>query len=340
MIKERTASWGIDILKGIGLAAKTVGNQITRLGRKLGSRGINDNDDGFVQRGKCLVELLLELAERQIIRYHVGQVSMDTKILNGMPQRTERKDERNRYDHGCVIKDSTKPPVGKQRFMGSEFSEHEKGKVRYGALIRQAGILPRAVALLLLFVQPLRSETGLKEPQRVVESLNAALMDAMRAGKTQGFSSRFQRLEPVITSSFMLAFMAQTSLGPYWTELEEFEKSKYFDAYQAYSIASYAGRFKSYNGEQFQIESVSEPIRGTVTIECLLLRSNSESLAFTYRLRKGTTGWKIVDIHINGVSQLALTRSQFTQVIRKEGIEGLVANLQNKREALSRAGTP
>jgi len=224
--------------------------------------------------------------------------------------------------------------------MRSEFSEHDNVNYRFRALVRPRHISRITVAIFVLSIEVLSSEIRLTEPQRVVDALNTALIDTMKAGKTHGFSSRFQQLKPVITSSFALAFMAQTSIGTHWTELEEFQKSKYFDAYKEYSIASYASRFTSYSGEQFRIESVSEPDRGTVTIECLLVKSNSETVAFTYRLRRGTGDWKIVDVHINGVSQLALTRSQFTTVIRKDGIEGLLAKLQDKIEEGSRKEKP
>jgi ABC-type transporter MlaC component len=40
--------------------------------------------------------------------------------------------------------------------------------------------------------------------------------------------------------------------------------------------------------------------------------------------------WQIVDIQISGVSQLALTRSQFVSVIKNKGFDALISMLKNK----------
>jgi hypothetical protein len=51
---------------------------------------------------------------------------------------------------------------------------------------------------------------------------------------------------------------------------------------------------------------------------------------FHYLLRQVEGRWRIVDIQISGVSQLALYRSQFVSVIRNKGFDALVAMLKEK----------
>ena len=177
-------------------------------------------------------------------------------------------------------------------------------------------------------------------PAGTVHGLNCALLDAMKQGDTIGFDKRYQRLKPDVTSSFALEFMARKSIGRYWTELENAQKSAYLDAYVQFSIATYASRFKRHAGERFEIISVSEPVNGTVTVESHLTKTDKKAVPFLYKLRRGNKGWKIVDIHIEGVSQLALTRSQYTSVIREKGFEGLQAKIKNKIEECAREETP
>jgi ABC-type transporter MlaC component len=46
--------------------------------------------------------------------------------------------------------------------------------------------------------------------------------------------------------------------------------------------------------------------------------------------------WRIVDIQILGVSQLALTRSQFVSEIKNKGFDALISTLKNKIKDFSR----
>jgi ABC-type transporter MlaC component len=45
--------------------------------------------------------------------------------------------------------------------------------------------------------------------------------------------------------------------------------------------------------------------------------------------------WRIVDIQVRGVSQLAMTRSQFVGILEREGFDGLINSLKDKIRELS-----
>ena len=61
-------------------------------------------------------------------------------------------------------------------------------------------------------------------------------------------------------------------------------------------------------------------------------------MSFHYLLRKAEGSWRVVDIQISGVSQLALTRAQFTSVIKTKGIKGLIEMLDEKIRAFEKGG--
>ena len=50
---------------------------------------------------------------------------------------------------------------------------------------------------------------------------------------------------------------------------------------------------------------------------------------------KDKENWGIVDIQVEGVGQLSLTRSQFKSVLRDLGIDGLLENLNEKIRILN-----
>jgi ABC-type transporter MlaC component len=66
-----------------------------------------------------------------------------------------------------------------------------------------------------------------------------------------------------------------------------------------------------------------------------MVRAKKEPIVFSYKLRKIEGKWHIVDIQISGVSQLALTRSQFVNVLKEKGLKGLISLLNDKIEGFS-----
>jgi phospholipid transport system substrate-binding protein len=174
-------------------------------------------------------------------------------------------------------------------------------------------------------------------PSDVINKFSSALIDSMKRARELGYSGRYQFLEPIIKDSFALSYMATVSAGKYWKTLAEKDKHLLLDTYTAWTIATYAGRFDDYSGEKFKLISESAPDRDTVTVISRFIESNNEERDFYYKLRKIDGKWRIVDIQISGVSQLALTRSQFISVMDSKGFSGLIASLNDKIKNFSEA---
>jgi phospholipid transport system substrate-binding protein len=174
------------------------------------------------------------------------------------------------------------------------------------------------------------------EPAEVINNFNAALMDSMKRAKELGYSGRYKILEPVIKDSFALPFMASISVGKYWKNLTEKERSLFLETYTDWTIATYAGRFNDYSGERFEVTSESKPVQGIVTVISKLIQAQKEDIDFYYQLRKVEGRWRIADIQISGVSQLALTRSQFVSEIKNKGFDALISTLKNKIKDFSK----
>jgi phospholipid transport system substrate-binding protein len=76
-------------------------------------------------------------------------------------------------------------------------------------------------------------------------------------------------------------------------------------------------------------------VRNNISVRSKLIPQDEEIVEFNYQLRNIENRMRIVDIKISGVSQLAVTRSQFVDVIEKTGFDGLIALLKDKIELFS-----
>ena len=167
-------------------------------------------------------------------------------------------------------------------------------------------------------------------PKQSIQTFNATLLEAMKQADQLGYAGRYKLMEPVILDTFAFPFMGAQSIGRYWKSLNDEQQRLFLSVYTDWSIATYAGRFDGYSGERFEIVSESAPVQGTVTVVSKLIQSNEEPIVFFYLMRNIGGQWKVVDIQISGVSQLALTRAQFTEVMKNKGFDGLISMLKAK----------
>ena len=67
-------------------------------------------------------------------------------------------------------------------------------------------------------------------------------------------------------------------------------------------------------------------------VQTRIVKSNGEPVHINYLMRDN----KIADVYLNGtISELATRRSEFASILRTRGINGLIAMLNTKADALS-----
>lgn len=178
---------------------------------------------------------------------------------------------------------------------------------------------------------------GLAEPvlggdaSEVVKRLQTSLLEVMKQGKQLGYEGRYARLESVVRHTHDLPFVARLSLGKHWKDLSKEEQAKLVGVFSRLSIATYASRFDGYGGETFNLDSEQPLPRGSMRlVESRLIKADGEAVHFNYLLRSDGENWLIVNIVVDGVSDLALKQAEYTNLFEEEGFPALVAKLESQ----------
>lgn len=190
-------------------------------------------------------------------------------------------------------------------------------------------------ALLALFLCP---APGLAEepPDAVVARVNAALIAAMQNAEALGYAGRRAALSPVLLESFNFPFMARGAAGRHWRKMSAAERTALAEAFTELSLATYAARFDGYGGERFEVGTTGERPRGTRLVHNRLIKADGEPVAINYLLRKFDGRWRIIDVFLaQGISEIATKRAEYTSVLEREGIDGLIAALKAKTAELA-----
>src|SRR5271167_1644425 len=168
-----------------------------------------------------------------------------------------------------------------------------------------------------------------------VRSLYEALLSTMKNGRTLGQSGRFTQLDPVIRRSFDLASMARLSVGPSWAGLSEAQRQQVTESFGRYISAIYADRFDSYAGQKLEVTG-EQPASSGVMVRSQIIKASGEPVKVDYMMRRNGENWLISDIYLDGaISEVATRRSEFSTILKNEGIDGLIAALNRKADILT-----
>jgi hypothetical protein len=77
------------------------------------------------------------------------------------------------------------------------------------------------------------------------------------------------------------------------------------------------------------------PLGPDVVVETRIVKSKGDVTRLDYLLRQDQGGRRISDVYLDGsISQLAVHRSEFHSILRREGVDGLVMALNRKVDLL------
>ncbi len=190
--------------------------------------------------------------------------------------------------------------------------------------------------LILLLLLPVSSvfcapDQGAKTPEQVISHLQSSLLQAMQEGEKLGYEGRYKFLESVIDQSHDIDLIIKTILGAtYWSQLDKAQQDLIVDTFRQLSIATYAGRFTQYEGEQFKIVEQRSLPREQTLVRSQLTKSDGGAVNFDYVLHQTDGGWRIVNILFDGVSDLAIKRGEYRAVMQRDGFPALIQLLKEK----------
>ena len=166
-----------------------------------------------------------------------------------------------------------------------------------------------------------------------IRSFYDALLATMKQGDRLGIRGRYDKLAPVIGSTFDLAAMTRIAVGPEWNSIAPELQSKLIENFTRMTIATYASRFDGYSGERFEVEPASEVRTTGRVVHTKIVPSNGEPIALNYLMRGSDDNWKIADVYLTGtISELATRRSEFASILKNGGPSALIDSLRQQAE--------
>lgn len=155
---------------------------------------------------------------------------------------------------------------------------------------------------------------------------------AVRAGNTARVN---QIVDEVLLPYINLEKTTRLAAGRYWKQATPEQQAALVKAFRATLGRTYSGAMTKVD-EHTMLKTM--PFRGEASATDVVVRAqviqnaNSQPIQLDYRLEKTPQGWKIYDINVENIWLIENYRNQFSQQISQNGIDGLIAALNERNQ--------
>ena len=204
------------------------------------------------------------------------------------------------------------------------------------AYVRPRGRWACAVAAAFVGTITLLSSAAQGSPATdVIERFHATLIAVMKDAESLGPGGRYERLAPEVARTFDLARMIQIATGSYWRKARDADRERLVAAFARLSSGTYADRFDAYSGQSFATLNESKGPRGTLLVATQIRRPDDAPVTIAYVMTEAEGRWTAIDVLLaDGISELAVRRSEYHRILRDGGIGRLIVELNRKADTL------
>jgi len=179
-------------------------------------------------------------------------------------------------------------------------------------------------------------------PDVLVKTVTLEVVELIAKDKEIREGSRaklIQLIDAKVLPHFDFAAMTMLTTGQNWKKASAEQKERLTEAFKILLIRTYASALSAYSAQKLEFRPLrAKPTDTDVTVHVRVLQPGSQPVPIDYSMEKTAAGWKVYDVMVGGVSLVANYRTEFNNVVRESGVDGLIKNLANKNRALEGAG--
>jgi len=143
-------------------------------------------------------------------------------------------------------------------------------------------------------------------------------------------------IEEKVLPHFNFTAMTALAMGQNWGKANPEQKKRLTEEFRTLLVRTYASALSAYSEQKFDFRPLrAKPTDTDVTVNVRVLQPGGQPVTIDYSMEKTANGWKVYDVMVGGVSLVANYRTEFANVVRSSGIDGLIKDLQTKNRSLA-----
>ncbi|MCF7985179.1 MAG: ABC transporter substrate-binding protein [Thiohalocapsa sp.] len=133
---------------------------------------------------------------------------------------------------------------------------------------------------------------------------------------------------------FDFQMITRSAVGKDWNSASSAQQGQLVSAFREMLVRTYAKALMKYSGEEIVYQSSKPGTRAdTIVVPTEVRAPGAPAIPIDYRMHKLSGDWKVYDVVIDNVSLISNYRGQFRTSIGRNGIDGLIRELESKNAA-------
>jgi len=183
---------------------------------------------------------------------------------------------------------------------------------------------------------------GQETPDALVKTVTLEVIDLIAKDKDIKAGNRAKLISLIdakVLPHFNFQAMTQLAMGQSWNKARPEQKRRLVEEFKTLLVRTYASALSAYSDQKFDFRPLrAKPNDTDVVVQVRVLQSGAQAVPIDYSMEKTPAGWKVYDVMVGGVSLVANYRTEFNNVVRDSGVDGLIKSLDSKNRSLEAAG--
>jgi phospholipid transport system substrate-binding protein len=176
-------------------------------------------------------------------------------------------------------------------------------------------------------------------PDVLVRNVTLEVVDLItkdREIKSGNKSKLVDVIESKVLPHFNFTAMTGLAMGQSWNKSTPEQKKRLTEEFRTLLVRTYASALAAFSEQRLEFRPLrARPTDTDVIVNVRVIQPGSQPIAVDYAMEKTAAGWKVYDVMVGGVSLVANYRTEFNNMVRESGIDGLIKNLQAKNRSVS-----
>jgi len=166
--------------------------------------------------------------------------------------------------------------------------------------------------------------------EQMIQDVGVEVLAILRNGDLSQ-QDKVDRLVKVLDGPIDLELIARLILGRHWRSASEAQQAEDLELFRAFALDNLANRLHVYDGQDFEIVGSQAVNDRDAVVATLVTGAGQQPLKVDWRVRERGDGDLVaIDVIVEGISLVVTQRSEFSSVIERSGMDGLLAELRKR----------
>ena len=180
--------------------------------------------------------------------------------------------------------------------------------------------------LLLIFLYPCLAVAA-PGPMEYVQASTEKVLSILNSSEGDK-DSKWQQISAVIYERFDIQSMSQSILATNWKSATPEERRQFVDYLSQYIESTYRSKIEAYTNQKVQY--LGETINGDRAVVVTAIQTDETDIPVNYKMKKNNDEWFVYDVVIEGVSMINSYRRTFSTIVKNEGMDGLLLDIEQR----------